>query len=61
MTDQQAQQPVQAMGGAGSGAPAMGGPIDQDKALASLSGNMQAKYESLPKVAQRALSRKAMM
>ena len=61
MTDQQAQQPVQAMGGAGSGAPAMGGPIDQDKALASLSGNMQAKYESLPKVAQRALSRKATM
>lgn len=61
MTDQQVQQPVQAMGGAGSGAPAMGGPIDQDKALASLSGNMQAKYESLPKVAQRALSRKAMM
>lgn len=61
MTDQQAQQPVQAMGGAGSGAPAMGGPIDQDKGLASLSGNMQAKYASLPKEAQRALSRKATM
>lgn len=37
------------------GAPAMGGMLDEDKAVSSLPANIQAKYNSLPKTAQKAL------
>ena len=33
----------------------MGGGLDQDKLFGGLSGTVQARYEALPKVAQRAV------
>lgn len=37
------------------GAPAMGGSLDEDKLFGGLTGTVQARYEALPKVAQRAV------
>ena len=37
------------------GAPAMGGMLDPDKALSNMPTNIQAKYNSLPRAAQKAL------
>ena len=37
------------------GAPAMGGSLDEDKLFGGLTGTVQARYDELPKVAQRAL------
>ena len=42
---------------AGEGAPAMGGALDEDKRFGGLTGTVQARYDALPKVAQRALMR----
>ena len=39
------------------GAPAMGGALDEDKLFGGLTGTVQARYDALPKVAQRALMR----
>ena len=33
----------------------MGGALDEDKLFGGLTGSVQARYEALPKVAQRAL------
>lgn len=37
------------------GLPAMGGSLDEDKLFGGLTGTVQARYDALPKVAQRAL------
>ncbi len=37
------------------GAPAMGGSLDEEKLFGGLTGTVQARYDALPKVAQRAL------
>jgi hypothetical protein len=45
-----------AMGGGGKQVnPTVGGPLSEDKALASLPAGMQAKYATLPETAQRSL------
>ena len=41
--------------------PAMGGALSEDKTLAGLPGPMQARYGGLPKAAQSALLKKAML
>lgn len=43
------------------GAPAMGGMIDSDKAVSSMPANIQAKYNSLPTEAQKALVKQAVL
>lgn len=43
------------------GAPAMGGMLDADKALSNLPTSIQAKYNNLPRAAQKALINKASM
>ncbi len=40
---------------AAEGLPAMGGALDEDKLFGGLTGSVQARYEALPKVAQRAV------
>ena len=40
---------------AAEGLPAMGGSLDEDKLFGGLTGTVQARYDALPKVAQRAL------
>ena len=40
---------------AAEGLPAMGGGLDEDKLFGGLTGTVQARYDALPKVAQRAL------
>ena len=40
---------------AAEGLPAMGGSLDEDKLFGGLTGSVQARYEALPKVAQRAV------
>jgi hypothetical protein len=39
----------------------VGGPLSEDKALASLPNGVQARYEQLPKAARTALMKKAML
>ena len=50
-------QTVQKSGKQIRGSPAMGGELDASKKIASLPTSIQAKYSSLPGVAQRSLSK----
>ena len=43
------------MSGGGNGNPTIGGPLSEDKALAGLPANMQARYNSMPASAQNAM------
>lgn len=43
------------------GLPAVGGPMSEDKAVAALPNAVQARYEALPKAAQSALMKQAML
>ena len=49
------EQQAQTEESAAEGLPAMGGALDEDKLFGGLTGTVQARYDALPKVAQRAL------